>query len=435
MNDIDHRSRDHAPFAPSGAERWFMCPLSVDENNPAPERSTAPANRGTAIHERAELHLDAWSDPAEDDTILTYIDPDKAELVALPPEEWQPHVIDYVAWVREMIDEAELLGDCVIEKEQRVTIYKDLCWGSADHYIAIVGVELHITDLKAGLGHMVSANSLQLKLYAIGVCERFKWQFKRVYLHVAQEANVATGGRDTHEVDIDELRDVHKQAIKKIQESRRRHKKGEQPTAKNIGDWCTMCPRLPTCPAHQAVAMEAAGLDPEQAPPKTLIVADEAELTEQRFNFILEFGDAIVGLVKQVHAEAKARLMEGQEVPNHKLVRSKTKRRWKGSISDDERVERLLQIAQERGKEVSRDDLVTVTTSVLAFSKVEKLLGKGTIDALLEKPEGHPTIAPMNDPRPAIDDQVSVKQFEDESDLPPEQSSTADLFEDESDFL
>ena len=435
MSEIDHSQRAHAPYAPSGAERWWNCFYAVDPENPAPDRPSGPANRGTALHEHSEKHLDAWTDPAEDNTVLMYFDPDKDELVAMEPEEWHPHVVDYVYWVRELMDEADLLGDYVAEKEQRVKIYKDLCFGSADHYIAMIGEELHITDLKGGMGHMVYADSKQLKLYAVGVCERFDWNFKRAYLHIAQAANASTGGRHTVELEIEELKAFHKEVVKKIQSNQRTLKKGKLPTQENVGDWCSMCPRLPTCPAHHKAALEAVGVDPSADLPKTLIVPDSGELSEQRFAFLLAHADQIEGLVKKVRAEGKARLLAGEDVPGFKLVRGKANRRWKANMSEDERVDAVLEVAKSKKKDLSRDDIVRTTTEVLPFSKIERKLGSGSLDDLLEKPEGRPTMAPVSDPRPAIDDKETHKQFEDESDLPPEKASAADLFEDESDLL
>jgi hypothetical protein len=64
---LDHSARAHARLAPSGADMWWNCPPSVqdDGGEPHAERETIYAREGTAAHEMVEDCLQNGREAAE----------------------------------------------------------------------------------------------------------------------------------------------------------------------------------------------------------------------------------------------------------------------------------------------------------------------------------------------------------------------------------
>ena len=90
------------------------------------------------------------------------------------------------------------------------------------------------------------------------------------------------------------------------------------------------------------------------------------------------------------HAEKLA--LSGVPIEGHKLVTSRTNRRW----ADDEEAIRAMSLLTNEP---------VMSRKPISPSKAVAMLGKNcdSVNALIVKPEGRPTLVPVSDKRPALD--------------------------------
>jgi hypothetical protein len=412
MAATKHGERAHAPFSPSSTERWLACPWSVAPNGPEPENKPSVwTELGTAIHERAEKHLLAWTDPAYDDEPLTYINPKTKKTVAVPKAEWLPHVRTYVHVVRDAYAMAEMLceGEAkpLMLVEERVTVVGNDCWGTLDAGIVVPNVYARIADLKTGAGHLVPAKSPQFLTYLVGILEKYGWdrwneiECGPVQLAALDAEDLDTPGDPcpTAKVTVDELREHHKAIKKAIKASYKAEADGTEPPASCVGGHCHWCPRRTDwalnrtgqpCPAHRSAALSA--LDDEQ----TAIVPIKNLGPEQRAFLLEKAADIRKFLDALEEGELEAQQV-GRGLPGFKVVEGRSNRKWDPAKTDDEVAKSLaeLSVMLEKPLDPYRRSVITIT-------EAEKVLGKGVVDALTVKPKGSPKLAPASDKRPAL---------------------------------
>lgn len=152
-------STDHAPGAPSSAERWEPCPGSIAMEQAFPETEETPEQReGTAAHWAVEQVLHGH--------------PIAPGLIA--PNGW---VLD-----QDMCDGAELMRKAIPDRirplcriEQRVSMAKRIhpnVWGTPDVWAYDPRDKtLYVFDYKYGHGYVEVIENRQLMLYAAGVME------------------------------------------------------------------------------------------------------------------------------------------------------------------------------------------------------------------------------------------------------------------------
>lgn len=90
------------------------------------------------------------------------------------------------------------------------------------------------------------------------------------------------------------------------------------------------------------------------------------------------------------HAEKLA--LSGVPIDGYKLVSSRTNRRW----SDDEEAIKAMTLLTNEP---------VMSRKPISPSKAVAMLGKNcdSVNALIVKPEGRPTLVPVSDKRPALD--------------------------------
>lgn len=90
------------------------------------------------------------------------------------------------------------------------------------------------------------------------------------------------------------------------------------------------------------------------------------------------------------HAEKLA--LSGVAIEGYKLVNSRTNRRW----ADDEEAIRAMSLLTNEP---------VMSRKPISPSKAVAMLGKNcdSVNALIVKPEGRPTLVPVSDKRPALD--------------------------------
>lgn len=397
---------EHARFSPSSSTRWLACPFTL-AGEQAPNTDSVASVRGTAVHGRSETHLNAWTDPREDNSVLPYVMPDDpGRELTMHAGEWQPHVVPYVEGVRRLYDESELLGyRPKLAIEERYDVVGNDCWGTADAGIIVPKVSLDIVDLKTGGGHIVPASAPQFKTYACGACEKYGWDFQEIRLHRSQTA--ASIQWDTYETSCDELKE-HLKLVKQAIKATKKLDKNEvgEPDASCINDECCWCLKVwpdgnvgkAGCPAHREKAIQVlkdhdAKLDEDgklQMPPAT-------ELSPDKLGWLAYHGKDIIDWLQSVMKYMTEEALKGREFIGMKLVEGRSNRKWNPDIPEEEIVADILATA-----ELNEVEFDPYEKKLCSFTKVEKALGKKTVDHLVVKPPGNVTLVPEEDHRAAI---------------------------------
>jgi hypothetical protein len=100
----------------------------------------------------------------------------------------------------------------------------------------------------------------------------------------------------------------------------------------------------------------------------------------------------LISWARAIEAHAKKVLDSGGIVDGYKLVAGRNRRSW----ADEAEAQKVL-------KELIGDEVVT--EKLISPSQAQKLLGKARYDEienLVVKTSGSPSLAPDNDPRPAV---------------------------------
>jgi hypothetical protein len=388
---------EHAIFSPSSSVRWLACPYSVDPDNPPPEQDTEYTAKGTAMHKRGEQHLKGGTDPREDKLPVPWELNGRKAL--LEPDDWQPHVVPYVEGVRrikaERAAEVGSAGKALLLVECKVTINGIYCWGTCDAAILTYHgtslVALDIVDLKTGSGHIVDPRSSQFLLYAAGFCNKYGIPVS-IRLHRSQAA--ASKPWETAEVGPADILDIIGRTQHAIGQGIS-HYHENAATEENTNAECCWCPRYKsgTCPAHNVKALRALEASDVDLSKLELLLPTPVEIAAKdegkTLKWWLDNMDALTAWMKSMREYATGELMAQRlDLPGYAIVKAKTHRRWRKDMAKAELAQRLLEVA----------DMLDHTAfdpwekDLVSFTKVEKLLGAGTVDNLTEKPDGAPTL-------------------------------------------
>jgi hypothetical protein len=109
-------------------------------------------------------------------------------------------------------------------------------------------------------------------------------------------------------------------------------------------------------------------------------------MTVRDMALALEWDEAISAWFDAIRERAKELLASGQEVPGYKLVDGKSNRKWVDEKKVEEDFGALFEVYEKK---------------LLSPAKLEKIVGKGKMDAYTFKPEASKTLAKVSDPRPA----------------------------------
>lgn len=381
---------DHSHFSPSAAHRWMRCSFSITA--PPDDRGSQYADDGTRMHEAAAKLL-----TGERDWLTT---------TGLSSEEIDV-VNEYIDYVKEAAQDAELYI------EQRVDFSETLgaegCFGTVDALV-VKGDTIKIIDLKTGRGVRVEPeNNEQLLLYALGALEAQELvrEINRIELHIVQPRLDNIG---YWELSVDELRAFGERAravVAQIVDGVYAYNPGEKT--------CRWCPAKATCPALSAQVSEATAMDFDDLTDVPATADDLKTVTPDRLASLF----ARVGLVenwcKAIREAVFAELSAGRDVPGYKLVEGKRgHRKWQ----DDAAAEAMLKSMRLKREEMYDFRLISPTTA-------EKLAKAGVIGerqwpklkTLITQKDGGPSVAPADDPRPAISLMAKPEDFEA---LPPE---------------
>ena len=384
----------HALLAPSSAKRWMACPPSARLEALIPEKDTVYTREGTIAHEVAEFilrryrdrHLlqanDIWLEQqawGEEEWINLGADAvlqgfDFKEIVETVHENYVKVVMEDYLTAQAQFSDTELF----IETPLKLGAFIPEGFGSSDAVI-IYNQTLQVYDLKYGKGVKVMAQeNAQMRCYALGAyCGAGEvYDIKTVIMTIVQPRLQHVS---SEALPADELYAWGLQSLKPAAE---KAWKGEG--APVPGDHCHFCKAAPQCRALRDLAVDtaAAGTDP------ALMSVEEIADCLVKIQTIKDWVAAL-----EEHALSAA--MDGTDIPGWKVVEGRSIRR----ISDPETAVAVLTKAGFQPSDYFRP------SELKTISDLEKLVGKKNFNTLLgacvTKPQGKPTLAPSNDPRPA----------------------------------
>lgn len=394
---MTHATRAHARLAPSAAHRWMECPGSVRLSEGIEETPSSFAAEGTAAHMLAEKCMrDGFdADRFKGWTVNTQAkDPKLAVQMGWPVNDTTAFRVD-----AEMIEGVQLYLDVVREIaatadeweiEQRLdmsAVVSDV-FGTGD-FIAYTEAEhspdqphagkVTICDLKYGKGVPVDVeNNAQLLTYVVGVVGRYHNRgVTDVELVIVQpRAPHRDGPVRCWSTDVTALFD-HIVSLQVAAEAARGDDAPFHP-----GDACRFCRAAAKCNALYTRVMEITMTDPTVRPRRPW-KEESAEI------------ELVKTWAKRCEEHHHAEALRGHLPDGAKLVGKRPTRKWK----DEGDAVAMLQLAG-----ISDDDIYA--TSVRSPAQLEKLLSKTEkallIDLVIKSSSGT-VLAPLDDPRPAVD--------------------------------
>jgi hypothetical protein len=382
----NHADRAHARFAPSAAERWINCPGSMAAQEGEEDVTSSAAEDGNLAHEASAAVLEG--EPFENATRA--LTPELAGIVA----EYTAAVRGKFAALRRKDSKARL----IVERRMHAPGIHPELFGTGDALMTVPGV-LHVDDLKSGwkavpVRYPDGRLNYQLGIYVLLALAEMgvtvsPWLFnpedhgfERIVLTVHQP-RVYDRPEQTR-VTLDEMREFLDVVIAGID----RVEAGDR-TRKANPSWCRYCLARGRCPELRAQAAKRARavFSPENLP-----LEAAAEITAE--------ADWLEAQVKGAREMVFRNLSLGREVPGSKLVAKKGRREWTD-------FETARQLAVAHGIEPER----LYKREPISPAQMETLIQTledasefpwGQWKACLETRSSGVTVAPANDPRPAI---------------------------------
>ena len=360
----------HAILSASSSHRWMNCTPSARLEREFADKETEAAAEGTAAHALCEHKLRRALKMRSRKPVSKY-----------DCDEMDAYTDGYVEFVLEQLAQAKLeCADPLVLIEQRLDFS---CWvpegfGTGD-CIIVADKLLHIIDFKYGQGVLVEAEeNPQMMLYALGALRLFDslYDITEVSMSIYQPRrdNVSTWT-----ISVDELNAWAENILKPKAELAHKGEGEYLP-----GPWCQFCKAAVKCRARAEEKLRLARF--EFAPPPLL--------SDEEIEEILAKLDDLTRWASEIQAYAQdAAINHGKVWKGFKLVASRTNRRY----TDEEAV---IQAAKDAGyTDIFRKSLIPITEMEKLMSKKEfnRILG-----ALVEKPQGRPTLVPNTDKRPAL---------------------------------
>lgn len=364
--------KTHAKLSASGSHRWIHCAGSIKAEEGLPDKSSLFADEGSAAHELMEICLltDVSAFDWEGRQLVEY----NAITVS---REMAAGVQFYIDYVR-LFDSQNV--EMHVEKRLDFSAWVPDGYGTADTIIFGNGT-VDVFDLKYGKNIVPAQGNTQGILYMLGAIEDELVETHTFRFHIVQPRMDFV---DTYIVSRDELLELGKWISK-------RAALALSPDAERApGEkQCQWCKAKATCPALNKLTQEVLMTDFD-----TLATTNPDRLTEAQLQkamsakkLIMSWLDAVEDYISETIYNENAETFAG-----YKLVEGRSLRQWRNDAEAEKRLAELL-----------GDD--AFERKLLSVAKAEKTLGKkrtAEIADLVEKPQGKPTLVPMDDPRPSF---------------------------------
>ena len=359
---------NHAFLSPSSSVRWYFCPPSAHLCEQFPDQGSVFAAEGTEAHALCEYLLkkalgigDELSDPRPSMQYWT--------------QEMEEAAQGYAQYILEKVGAYKAAGvppSVYVEQRLDLREYIPESMGTADCVI-LAGDTAEVIDFKYGM-HRVPAESMQLRIYALGACEVFSslYEFTRVRMCVYQPRLSSV---DETEMTV---ADLYTWAREELSPRARQAFDGAGEFA--CGEWCRLCRARRNCRALAEHQMKIARLE----------FRDPALLSDEEIAEVLSRVDDLIAWAEGVREYALAEALRGHDYPGFKVVSSRTHRRFTDDAAAAERVTAAGLDPWER--------------KLLGVSALEKKMGRKkfseVLSDLVTRPEGKPVLAPASDRRP-----------------------------------
>lgn len=371
----------HARLSASGAKKWCSCPGSIQMEEQFPDTASEFAEEGTKAHAAGELKILYKTGKITAANYGTAI----SELGTIPGDMTE-YTDGYCDFVIEKYNEALRTtpdAQLLVEKKVDLSEWVPEGFGTCDAVIITDSV-LEIIDLKYGMGVKVSAeNNPQLRLYALGALSAFDFLYDistvRTTIYQPRIDNISS-----EELTVSELREwgqwIAERAVLAADDS---------VTECVAGDHCDsgFCKARAVCRAYADKKLELARYEFRR--PSMLTPDEIADIIQQ--------SDKLAKWAKLVSDYALDEAVNhGAVFPGYKLVEGRSNRKY---CKTEKEIETIL---TENG--FKAEDIYT--RSLKGIGDMEKLLGKTQFAKLLKdcvvKPQGKPTLVPVDDKREAI---------------------------------
>jgi hypothetical protein len=386
MTVIDHAEREHALLSASSAHRWLRCTPSARLEETLPDRRTSYSAAGTLGHEMAEAKLRKYyTDPIGPRKFTNMMKKFReSEHYSPELEKIADTFVDYCKAVGMQFSSSPYV---MIEARVDYSHVAPGGFGTAD-FIAVGDDLMVIADLKTGQGKPVPIQgNEQMRLYALGALKLVAGIFpvSRVRMAIIQPKVYDEPQED--EITVEEL----ERWAAEIAPIAQRAYAGEGEYVP--GEHCTFCRARETCRARIEHFFSAAELAPHKPP---IIGWDEV-------GEVLRKAEGIVSWYNDLKDLALSHILDGGEVPGWKAVEGRGSRQYK----DIDEAFGALRAA-------GIDEAIMYERRPLTVAQIEKALGKQQFRELLEVPglvvkePGKPTLAPIEDKRPAYSKAAAV---------------------------
>jgi hypothetical protein len=408
----------HSIFGPSSSSMWLVCSGSLIPNILAQDDGTIEAAYGTVAHEVAEAWLTLRRKPKHM-IGKTYIVYSGTWGYAITVDH---QMIDYV---QESVDRCILLPGLQMT-EQRVDFSRLTPipnQGGTLDFASIDGDYVNVIDHKFGKGVMVYAqNNTQAMLYALGLVYKHdkafggKYDMRRFRLAIHQP-------RLDHFDEWECSRDDLMEFAGYVRERAKAAWKLDAPRTPDPKA-CQFCKVKQTCAANarmqlrlvadqtdaafaESTAEEIREFKQELAADLLSVSpVDPLSLTTEELERLRPYKRMVEGFWKTADHELLRRALSGVPMTRYKAVEGRSNRVFKNR---DEAATHLIKHGC--------DEKDVMVTQVVSPAEAEALLIKAghrrkdlpeLLDGLVRKPPGKPTLAPLHDKRPALEDQSAI---------------------------
>jgi len=351
-----HEDRKHARLSPSTAERWFNCPGSLRLSRGKRSTSGPAAIIGTEAHEYAsEILLE------------------NNNLEDIPDDDMRQSIKRYVEFVENLEESYGGTYEYLVEEQVDLSHLGGDCWGTMDYASWVVGEDLYVCDYKHGLVTVEAQDNKQLKIYALGILEDIGYDFKYIYLVIAQPRAAHVNGP----IRSQRVTPAHMKVFKTKLKEAIEETKNENATLA-AGSWCQYCPAIGHCPEIVGTAQELARVEfaDSISGTKSGLPSIDA-ITDDQLARIVDHTRAFRAWLDGCAEEAVDRIGKGSVLAGLKLVRSPGRARWKDP-----------------------DNLPTEFTKVVPQTITECKREFDDVERYIERPEGKIIAVSDDDGRP-----------------------------------
>lgn len=390
MAEVKHTERAHALLSASGATRWMSCTPSARLEEKFEESSTSSyAQEGTLAHEFADINL-RWENNEITKGVYT------SELKRLRTDkfytdEMEEQVSKYVSIVMEMFTalkaehpETEL----IVERRVDYSHLVEGGFGTGDACIVSKKMMV-VADLKYGKGVRVDAeNNPQLRLYGLGALRDFD------LIHPIEKVRMVVIQPRLDHISEEEMlvSDLKAWGLNEVKPKAELAYKGLG--SKKAGNHCKWCKVKAMCTTLADENLELAKHDFKKPD----------LLTDEQVVGIYKQLPMLVAWANSVSSYMLDQANKGKYYTGLKLVEGRSNRRWS---SEEDVIKELDSL------DIPKEDYTT--QKLKGLGAIEKLVGRedfaNKFSDLVIKPQGKPSLVPLDDKRPAMGIEQAKEDF------------------------